>query len=148
MKRLRRVLYATDFSPASRRAFTAALTIAKALGARLTIVYVMAPIIPTVPEQYLDAVTLDQLDKQARRWSARQLNSLAEKAKKAGLRATTLLRAGDPVEQIVRAGRSTRADLIVVGTHGRRGLPKFFLGSVAERVVAMAPCPVVTVRGK
>lgn len=148
MKRIRRVLYASDFSAASRRAFTTAVAIAKSFDAKLTIVYVIGPLVPTVPQQYIDAVTLDQLDKQARQWSARQLNRLADHAKKAGVRATTLLRDGDPVDQIVRAGRSTRADLIVVGTHGRRGLPKFFLGSVAERVVATAPCPVVTVRGK
>lgn len=148
MKRIRRVLYASDFSAASRRALTTAIAIANALDATLTIVYVMAPLVATVPEQYLDAVTLDQLNKQARQWSARQLNRLADTARRAGVRARTLLREGDPVDQIVRASRSARADLIVVGTHGRRGLPKFFLGSVAERVVAMAPCPVVTVRGK
>jgi nucleotide-binding universal stress UspA family protein len=55
---------------------------------------------------------------------------------------------GDPALQIVRAARSMRADLIVMGTHGRRGVSKFFLGSVAERVIATAPCPVLTVRGK
>ena len=148
MKRIRRVLYASDFSAASRRAFAAAVTMAKSLDAKLTIVYVLAPVGLTVHEQYLDAVTLDQLDKQARQWIARQLDKLAGNATRAGVRATTLLREGDPAEQIVRAGRSTQADLIVVGTHGRRGFPKVFLGSVAERVVVMAPCPVVTVRGK
>jgi nucleotide-binding universal stress UspA family protein len=148
MKPIRRVLHASDFSAASRRAFATAVAMAKSLDAKLTIVYVLAPVGPTVPEQYLDAVTLDQLNKQARHWSARQLDKLAGNAKRAGVRATTLLREGDPAHQIVRAGRSTRADLIVVGTHGRRGLQKFFLGSVAERVVAMALCPVVTVRGK
>ncbi len=51
-------------------------------------------------------------------------------------------------EQIVRAARARRADLIVVGTHGRSGLARFFLGSVAGRVVATATCPVLTVRGK
>ncbi len=148
MKRLRRVLYATDFSDASDRAFTAALTIAKSLDAKLTIVHVMGPVVPAVPGLYLDAVTLDQLDKQARPWSARQLKALAGRASKAGVRATTVLnQGGDPVIQILRAARSGRADLIVVGTHGRRGLPKLFLGSVAERIVRMAPCPVVTVRG-
>lgn len=148
MKRIRRVLYASDFSAASRRALSTALSITKSLDAKLTILYALAPVVPMVPDRYIDAVTLDQLDKQARQWSARQLNRLANDAKKAGVRATTLLRDGDPVDQIVRAARSTRADLIVVGTHGRRGLPKFFLGSVAERVVATAPCPVLTVRGK
>ena len=46
------------------------------------------------------------------------------------------------------SARATRADLIVLGTHGRRGISKFLLGSVAERVIATAPCPVVAVRGK
>jgi len=55
---------------------------------------------------------------------------------------------GDPSAQIVRTARSTRADLIVIGTHGRRGVSKFLLGSVAERVIATAPCPVLTVRTK
>ena len=148
MKRIRRVLYASDFSAASRPAFATAVSIAKALGARLTIMSVLAPVVPTVPEQYLDAVTLDQLDKLVHQWSARELEKLTGRAKRVGVRATALLCDGDPADQIVRACRSTRADLTVVGTHGRRGLPKFLLGSVAERVVAMAPCPVVTVRGK
>jgi hypothetical protein len=72
MKRIRRVLYATDFSEASRPAFAAAVSIAKSLAARLTILYVIPPVVPAVPELYLDAVTFDQLDKQARRWSAQQ----------------------------------------------------------------------------
>jgi nucleotide-binding universal stress UspA family protein len=148
MKRIRRMLYATDFSAASRRAFTTALTIAKSADAKLTIVNVMTPVMPTVPQPYIDAVTVDQLEKRARQWSTRQLNKLADNAKRAGIRAATALRYGDPVAQIIRVARSERADLIVVGTHGRRGLPKFFLGSVAERVVTMAPCAVVTVRGK
>jgi nucleotide-binding universal stress UspA family protein len=48
----------------------------------------------------------------------------------------------------VRAARSKRADVLVLGTHGRTGLPRFFLGSVAARVLATAPCPVLTVRGR
>jgi nucleotide-binding universal stress UspA family protein len=147
MKRIRRILYASDFSSASRRAFDTALGIAKSLNATLTIVSVLAPVL-TVPDQYLDALTLDQLDRQARRWSSRQLEKLVERARKAGIKASALLRYGDPADQIVRACRTTKSDLIVVGTHGRRGLTKFFLGSVAERVVSRASCPVVTVRGK
>ena len=51
-------------------------------------------------------------------------------------------------EQIVRAAKAQRADLVVIGTHGRSGLAKFFVGSVAGRVVSAARCPVLTVRGK
>ena len=148
MKRIRRVLYATDFSEASRPGFAAAVSLARSLAARLTILNVIPPVVPTVPEVYLDAVTLDQLDKQARRWSVQQLEKLNARAKRAGVRVTSLLRDGQAADQIVRTCRSTKADLLVVGTHGRRGLPRLLLGSVAERVVAMAPCPVVTVRGK
>jgi nucleotide-binding universal stress UspA family protein len=147
MKAIHRVLYATDFSEASRRAFDTALTFATSMNAKLTIVHVLTPMI-TVPDQYLDATTLDRLDKQARQWSARQLERLAIRATKAGVRTSAILRDGYAADQIVRACRATDSDLIVVGTHGRRGLPKFFLGSVAERVVASARCPVVTVRGR
>jgi nucleotide-binding universal stress UspA family protein len=73
---------------------------------------------------------------------------LVDRAKKAGIRAVGLLLEGDPAQQIVRAARSKRAELLVVGTHGRTGLSKLFVGSVAARVVATASCPVATVRGK
>jgi nucleotide-binding universal stress UspA family protein len=108
---------------------------------------VLAPVV-TVPDQYIDAATLDRLDQQARQWSTQRLDRLAARAKKAGVKTTAMLRDGDPADQIVRACHASKSDLIVVGTHGRRGLPKFFLGSVAERVVSGASCPVVTVRGK
>ena len=53
-----------------------------------------------------------------------------------------------PHERIAQAARSRKADLVVIGTHGRTGFAKLFLGSVASRVLAVAPCPVLTVRGK
>ena len=145
---VRHILYASDLSAASRRAFRTALDMATALHAKLTIAYVLVPLAPTVPDQYIDADTLNRFDRQAREWARTQLDRLAGATKKAGVRGTTLLLDGDPVEQIVRTGKTKRADLIVMGTHGRRGLPKFFLGSVAERVVSRASCPVLTVRGE
>jgi nucleotide-binding universal stress UspA family protein len=147
MKQIRRILYATDFSSASRRAFETALSIARSTNARLTIAFVLAPVV-AVPEQYIDAATLDRLDRQAREWSTRHLDGLTARARKAGVNTTVMLRDGDPADQIVRACRKAKANLIVVGTHGRRGMSKLILGSVAERVVSMASCPVVTVRAK
>jgi len=147
MKQIRRILYATDFSPASRRAFTAAVDLAKELHSALTIVSVVPPVMPMAPEVYVDAATYDRLEEQSRNWTAKRLKHLAGRASKAGARVATTLRSGDPVAQIVRAAKSAHADLMVVGTHGRGAIPKFFLGSVAERVVKMAPCPVLTVRG-
>jgi nucleotide-binding universal stress UspA family protein len=59
-----------------------------------------------------------------------------------------MLTEGVAHEQIVRAARGGKADMVVMGTHGRTGMSKFFLGSVAGRVVSLASCPVLTVRGK
>jgi nucleotide-binding universal stress UspA family protein len=148
MTRLRRILCTSDFSKTSGKALMSAIDLAKANRARLTIVHVHVPIVPLVPEQYLEASTWDRVDTKTRRWAERQVEKLNKKARKRGVRASAMTVTGDPAQQIVRMARSKRADFIVVGTHGRRGFSKFFLGSVAERVIATAPCPVMTVRGK
>ena len=148
MARMHRILLASDFSRASAKAFATAVATAKANGATLTILHVVVPFTPIVPEQYINTDTWDKIDDEARRWSRRQLGKLTEKAKKAGVRAVGLLLEGDPAQQILKAARSRRADLLVVGTHGRTGLAKFFVGSVAGRLVASASCPVMTIRGK
>lgn len=146
MTAVRRILFATDFSKASRKAFTTAVAMAKANRASLTILHVIVPFTPIVPEQYVDGQTWELIDKEARRWSQQRLRTLTNRAKKAGVRTTGLILEGDPAGQTARAVRSTRSDLLVVGTHGRTGLAKFFVGSVASRLVATASCPVVTVR--
>ncbi|MBI1845875.1 MAG: universal stress protein [Candidatus Rokubacteria bacterium] len=68
-------------------------------------------------------------------------------ARARGARATGLLLEGSSAEAIVRAARGKRAAMIVMGTHGRSGLVRMMLGSVASRVIALARCPVLTVRG-
>lgn len=146
--RMHRILFATDFSKASANAFATAMALAKANRATLTILNVIAPLTPIMPEQYIGTQTWEQIDLQGRDWAKGEVATLAAKAKKAGIRSVALLVDGEPARQIVRMARSKSADLVVVGTHGRSGLTKWFLGSVAARVVAMAPCPVVTVRGK
>ena len=148
MAGIRRILLASDFSKASRKAFATAVAMAKAHRATLTILHVIVPFTPIVPEQYIDTRSWEPIDREARRWSQRQLRRLTVRAKSAGVRVVGLLLEGDPAQQIARASRSKRADLLVVGTHGRTGLTKFFVGSVAARLVATASCPVVTVRSK
>ena len=148
MKRIGRVLFATDFSKASGKAFTTAMALTKATRSTLTVLHVIKPFTPITPEQYIATETWEQIDRQGREWAKRALAKLVGKAKKAGVRATELLVQGDPARQIARVARSWKADLVVVGTHGRKGLAKVLLGSVAGRVVATAPCPVVTVRAR
>ena len=148
MSRIRRILHPSDFSRASGAAFAQALDLAATNRAELFVVHVLAPVIPMVGDGYVSPKVYEEIEASARAQAQKQLDALVAKAKKAGVRAKGFLVGGVPHEQITRAARSKRADLVVIGTHGRTGLAKFFLGSVAGRVVSIAPCPVLTVRGK
>lgn len=145
---MKRILHPTDFSSASRAAFAMAVATSRANRGDLTLVHVLAPPAPMLGEGYISPKAYEDLAASAQAWARRQLDALVSKARKAGVRARGLLVDGVAHEAIVRAVRSTRADLLVMGTHGRTGVAKFFLGSVAGRVLATAPCPVLTVRGK
>jgi nucleotide-binding universal stress UspA family protein len=147
MASLRRILFASDFSKASGKAFATALSMAKTNKATLTVLHVIAPLVPVSPDQYVGPETWRELDEETRRWTARKLAALTAKARQRGVKVVGLTADGSPAQQIVRVARSKRSDLVIIGTHGRTGLAKFFLGSVAGRVVSTAHCPVLTVRG-
>lgn len=148
MKGVRRILHPTDFSRASGAAFLKAVALAKESRAQLLLVHVMVPPTPFIGDGYVSPKTYEELEASARRGAQRELAKVSAKAQKAKARVQAVLLEGVPYDRIARVARSKRADLIVMGTHGRSGLSKFFLGSVAERVIALAPCPVLTVRGK
>jgi nucleotide-binding universal stress UspA family protein len=144
---IRRIVHATDFSKASRAAFAKSLELAKANRAELTIVYVLTPPLPLMGDGYIAPTTYEQLDASSRAWARKQLDALMVKARAQKVKVTGVLREGMVHEQILRAARGARADLLVLGTHGRSGVAKFFLGSVAGRVAGSARMPVLTVRG-
>ncbi len=89
-----------------------------------------------------------ELEVEMRSDAQRRLRALLGRARKKGVRAKALLLSGAPHEMIVRAARSNRIELIILGTHGRTGLSGALVGSVAARVVATAACPVMTVRSR
>lgn len=144
----RRIMHPSDFSGASRGAFAKAVEMAKANGAELTIVNVLSPVVPAPGDGYISPKVYDEIASSSRAWAQKQLAKLVAKAKARGARARGMLMDGIAHEQILRAAKAKRADLLVLGTHGRSGLAKLFIGSVAGRVVSAAPCPVLTVRGK
>ena len=148
MKRFRRILHAADFSRASRRAFDEAVALARADGAELTLIHVLEPVIPWTEDAYVSRRAYDQALTSTRAAAAKQLDVLVRRARASGVRATRRLVDGNPRDAIPRAAKRALADLVVVGTHGRTGLSRLMLGSVAARVLATAPCPVLTVRGR
>lgn len=138
------IVHATDFSPASQAAFRHALAAAKRDRARLVLVHVLEPIL-LGDEEYMERELAfrDAAVIAARR----RMNRLLAAAKSAGVTASSALLEGDPSRQIVELARKQHARLIALGTHGRTGLRRLFLGSVAARVAVAAPCPVLTVHG-
>jgi len=144
----RRVLHPSDFTSFSRAAFRKAIEMTKANRAQLLVIHVLRPIIPVPGDAYISPKMYDELASSARSFAQKELDKMLAQAKKARLRARGFLLEGLAHDEIIRFARARRVDLIVMGTHGRAGLAKFFVGSVADRVVAGAPCPVLTVRGK
>ena len=145
MTRYRVILHATDFSTASRRASSAALEWAVRDRARLVLVHVASIPVPPVEDAFITARTYRDLAQATIRDAERRLERLVATAKARGVKAASMVLEGIAFEAIVQAARSQQADLVVVGTHGRSGLRRFVLGSVAERVIGLAPCPVLTV---
>lgn len=149
MRRIRTILHPTDFSRASAPAFKRAVQMAKDNRAQLLILHVLAPASPMLmTDGYVPPKVYDDMEAAARAEAQKQLRRLVEKAKHSGARVKPILLEGIAHERIIQAARSRKADLVVIGTHGRTGFARFFLGSVASRVLAISPCPVLTVRGK
>jgi universal stress protein A len=149
MKAIKRILVATDFSDCSRVAVDYAVNFAERLGADVHIVHVFErPVYFEVGVAHSLQLrhNVDEWMRDLKQDAAKQLDALAAevRGKKPGTQ--TSLREGLPVDELLKAATEISADLIVLGTHGRTGLPHVVLGSVAERVVRGAPCPVLTVR--
>jgi len=132
------ILHPTDFSDRSGNAFQLACALTRDYGARLVVLHVSVPptivygqgILPPDPE-ILRQEAKEQLD----RLQAPQADARAERR----------LEEGDPATEVLRLAREIGANLIVMGTHGRTGLGRLLMGSVAEQVVRKATCPVLTV---
>jgi nucleotide-binding universal stress UspA family protein len=148
MARMRRIVHPTDFSPASAPAYRKAVELAKDSGASLLVVHVL-PSLPMLPDAYIAATAYDDMLQAHRRQADHEMQRVVKRARAAGVKATgTVVEVGVAAEQIVRFAKRQAADVIVMGTHGHGALARAILGSVAERVLSRAHCPVLTVRAR
>lgn len=138
--RLKKILVPVDFSDRSRKALQYALGMAEEFQAELILVHVVQPY-PIVTEM---PGTMAELQAQLEKNAFSQLAKLNDSIK--GVASRGLLQTGQPVHHILKVALEEDVDLIVVATHGRTGLAHVVLGSVAERIVRHAHCPVLVVR--
>jgi nucleotide-binding universal stress UspA family protein len=139
----REICCAVDFADPSRVAMRQAADVARRFEAELTVVHVLVP--PPagasdvlVSSRGLAAVEAERAQEMLAAWRA-------DAERRAGRTVRSRVLWGDPAAEIVRHARDERCDLLVVGTHGRTGVARLFLGSVAERVVRQSSCPVLVV---
>lgn len=144
--KIKKICVAIDFSKLSYEALDYAIDLARELGARLSVLYVVEPLefagvdvlggTPIATQSIVDE-HLKQARRELERVKSRRLAGLEG--------ASTMVRMGRPAEEIVAAAGKGKANLIVLGTHGRSGLSHLLMGSVSERVVRHAQCPVIVV---
>ncbi len=144
MTTAQRFLVPVDFSEYANQALEYAIGLASKLGARLTLLHVIQPL-PlagvdmgvTLPYTYIQDLEAE---------IANSMQAYLERVTAAGLEGEIAVVHGVPFQEILETAKTQQVDLIVMGTHGRTGLQHVLLGSVAEKVVRLAPCPVLVVR--
>jgi nucleotide-binding universal stress UspA family protein len=137
------ILYPTDFSTPSAHACAVAADLARQYGGCLLVLHVVETL---GPENVTHGEAVSQREPEGYRERLQADLRQVGPASGAGLAVVRLLAEGDPADEIVRAARAQGCDLIVMGTHGRTGLSRLLIGSVAEQVVRTAPCSVLTVK--
>ena len=146
---IKRILVPIDFSKDSLDALTYATEFAAPFGAELALLHVVEPIYYATPtDMYTANVNTATLIEEQRRAAEQQLARIVAGLEKKGRRVRAAVKTGAASKVIGDSAKKDRADLIIMATHGRTGLAHMFMGSVAEKVVRSAACPVLTVRGK
>ncbi len=146
MTAFKRILVPHDFSDDAAAALDWAIELAAQLGAELHLLHAYR--LPLEMFSPYGVPFPDSVMPEIREAARRRLNELKARVEAAGLKGQVQLREGPPADAIVEAARELSADLIVMGTRGRTGLAHVVLGSVAQRTVRLAPCPVLTLKAE
>jgi nucleotide-binding universal stress UspA family protein len=144
-----KILAATDFSDDSSYALAYAEELARRFSAEILVMHVDQPLAPVMVSELspgLDVGAMSRIAEEQRLLALRELDLTTARLRDGGLKSRGLLKVGAPFLEIINAAHGEGADLIVLGTHGRSGLAHVLMGSVAERVVRKAHCPVLTIR--
>ena len=141
----RPILVPTDFGEGSNVALDVAVELSELLSAEILLIHTYEIPVVGFPDGTLVATA--ELTSRLLEGAKQGLDAQVRAHEKAGVRLRAIIKQGQPWRTIIDAAEELKVGLIVMSTHGRKGLPRALLGSVAEKVVRTAPCPVLTVRG-
>jgi nucleotide-binding universal stress UspA family protein len=143
--KIKRILVPVDFSTGSLQALDYAVDLAKPFGAELQLLFVLEPILLVAPDYASgQSSALAELINEQRRNARTELENLQARCAKRGIKVRGAMLSGRAADAIGSAAKRLKADLIVMATHGRTGVSRLVIGSVTERVVRTATCPVLT----
>ena len=142
---VKKILFPTDFSEGSDNALPYAADMAKHYGAKLCVLHVIQDIAEATG-WYVPHVSLDELYRDIEKNAAKEMDRYGVEELRGIKDIERIVVKGRPYEKILKFAGENKADLIVIGTHGRKGLDRVIFGSTAEKVVRDAPCPVLSVR--
>ncbi len=143
MKEIKKILFPVDFTEACEKVADYAKLIAEKFGAKLYILFVVEDL-SKFAGFYVPHAALEKLEKDLYEGAQKKMEALVEEKFK-GMDVETLITAGEVADKICETVKAKDIDMIVMGTHGRKGLERALVGSVAEKVVRMAPCPVLVI---
>jgi nucleotide-binding universal stress UspA family protein len=149
MTTMKRILVPVDFSDASLRALDYAVELSRQLKAQLVVLHAVEPVYyPSLEATYGIGVDLGNVYDQVEQGARARLARLAGEIRARRVKVRTLLVHGTAHQVILDSAAKLKANLMIMSTHGRTGLSRALLGSVAEKVLRAATCPVVTVPGR
>lgn len=141
------ILIATDGSPIANKAAKAGIALASRLGANVTAYSAVEPLVALGLEGYAFPKTMEKFQEDARQLATKRAADVCKMAQSAGVRCAPYVTRGSTTHQaIIEAAKKRKCDVIVMGSHGRRGMPKLIMGSVTQRVLAYTRLPVLVLR--
>jgi len=142
-----KILCPTDFSEPSYKALEAANEMAKHFNAEIILIHILSPVLVYPSASLTPGMTRmpDISDVERDDMAYKSLSMTLEEKVSEGIKARSIMAKGNPAEEIVRSAKDEKIDLIIIGTHGFTGWRHMLLGSVAEKVVRLAHCPVLTI---
>jgi nucleotide-binding universal stress UspA family protein len=142
---VKKILFPTDFSEGSSHALQYAVDMVKHYGAKLDIVHVIYDIVKT-SGWYVPHISMDEMYKDIEKGAKKELERFGDEEIRGlkGVERTILT--GVPHDEILKFAKENKIDLIIMGSHGKKGIDRILFGSTAAQVVRFAPCPVLTVR--
>jgi nucleotide-binding universal stress UspA family protein len=145
MKEFERILFPVDFSDVSPKIVPFVITMAQKFNAEVHLLFVAHAWVYFATEMYVASETVSRMESEIIQGATKKMAEFLEEFVKDHVSYRTKIVVGDPAEEIISYIQSKKIDLVIMGTHGRKGLDRILFGSVADRVVKMSPVPVMSI---